>query len=165
MLHFSNLKIQHQMPYQLAQINIAKLLEPIDSPLLEDFVADLARINSIAENSEGFIWRLKDDVTANATSFNPFNDDSLIVNMSVWKDIEALKNFTYKSGHIEVFMKRAKWFERMTEAHMALWWIEEGNFPTAENGRDKLLELRANGESESVFSFRKVFDQPDLRNL
>ena len=32
---------------QLAQINIAKLLEPIDSPLLADFVADLERTRAV----------------------------------------------------------------------------------------------------------------------
>jgi hypothetical protein len=144
----------------LAQINIAKLLAPIDSPLLEDFVADLDRINEIAESSAGFVWRLKDD-SGNATHFNPFDDSNLIINISVWKTVEDLKNFVYYSGHVEVFIKRAKWFEKMSTPHMALWWIEEGNFPTALDGKNKLLELEMNCDSESSFSFRKIFDSPD----
>ena len=141
---------------QLAQINIAKLLEPIDSPLLADFVADLDRINAIAEQSKGFVWRLKDD-TGNATDLDPFNDKSLIVNISVWKSIEDLKAFVYHSGHVDVYIKRAKWFERMQEAHMALWWIPDGQFPTGEEARDRLFHLRANGDTAYVFSFKSAF--------
>ena len=47
--------------YHLAQINIAKMLAPIDHPLMADFVANLDAINSIAEKSPGFVWRLKGD--------------------------------------------------------------------------------------------------------
>jgi Domain of unknown function (DUF3291) len=144
------------MKFQLAQINIAKLLAPIDSPLLADFVADLDKINAIAESSKGFVWRLKDE-TGNATDFNPFQDETLIVNMSVWESVEDLKNFAYRTEHVEVFMKRAKWFERPTSAHMALWWIPENVFPTAETGRDRLFHLREFGESLTAFSFKNVF--------
>jgi Domain of unknown function (DUF3291) len=141
----------------LAQINIAKLLAPIDSELLADFVADLDRINTIAENSQGFIWRLKEE-NGSAINIDVFNDKSLIVNMSVWKSIEDLKNFTYRSGHIEVFMKRAKWFEHMTEAHTAMWWIEaNGELPTATEGHDRLMHLRTHGDSTYAFSFKKTF--------
>ncbi len=141
---------------QLAQINIAKLLAPIDDPLIADFVADLDRINALAEASPGFVWRLKDDHN-NATSFNPFNDPLIIVNISVWESMEALKNFAYRSDHVEVFMKRAKWFERMQTEHLALWWIEAGQFPSAEEARDRILYLREHGPSEKAFNFGKTF--------
>ncbi len=146
--------------YQLAQINIARLLEPIDSPLLADFVADLDRINGIAEQSAGFVWRLKDENSNNATSIDPFNDKSLIVNISVWESAEALKQFVYNSGHIEVYLKRAKWFERMDKAHMALWWVKKGEMPTAEEGRDRLMYLQTHGETAHAFSFRHIFEPP-----
>jgi Domain of unknown function (DUF3291) len=144
----------------LAQINIARLLEPIDSPLLADFVADLNRINGIAEQSPGFVWRLKDENSNNATSINPFNDNSIIVNMSVWESVEVLKQFVYKSGHIEVYLKRAKWFERMDKAHMALWWVKNGEMPTAEEGRDRLIYLQTHGDTAHTFSFRHIFGPP-----
>ncbi len=147
------------MEYYLAQINIAKLLEPIDSPLLEDFVKDLDRINEIAEKSKGFIWRLKDD-TGNATNINPFDESSFIVNISVWKTIDDLKDFVYNSGHMEVFRKRAKWFEKMKTPHMALWWIKAGDIPTAKDGQNKLLQLENLGETQESFSFKLLFEQP-----
>jgi len=75
------------MQFQLAQINIAKMLAPLDNPVMKDFVDNLDRINSLAESSDGFIWRLKDD-SENATAVRIFDDDFLIVNMAVWKDID-----------------------------------------------------------------------------
>ena len=141
----------------LAQINISRLLEPIDSPLLADFVADLDRINAIAEQSKGFVWRLKDENSNDATAINPFDDDMILINMSVWETIEDLKDFAYRSNHVEVFMKRTKWFERLPVAHTALWNVPEGHIPTPEEGRDRLLHLREHGETEHAFSFRKVF--------
>jgi hypothetical protein len=144
--------------YHLAQLNIAHLLEPIDSPLLEDFVGDLDRINGIAEQSKGFVWRLKDETSDNATSINPFPDANIIVNMSVWESIEDLKEFTYRSGHVQVFMKRAKWFYAPKEAHYVLWWIKKGEMPTPEEAKDRLYHLREHGETAFAFSFKKVFD-------
>lgn len=57
--------------FHLAQLNIARMLAPIDSPVMADFVANLDRINQLAEKSDGFVWRLKDD-TNNATSIRIF---------------------------------------------------------------------------------------------
>lgn len=140
----------------LAQINIARLLEPLDSPLLADFVSELDQINLLAENSPGFVWRLKEE-NGNATNIDVFQDATLIVNMSVWESIEHLMAFTYRSGHVEVFKKRAKWFERSNAPHLALWWTTGNPMPDAFEGRDRLLHLRAHGETNHAFSFKKVF--------
>ena len=139
----------------LAQINIARLLAPIDDPMIADFVRQLDDINTLAESSPGFVWRLKEE-SGNATSIDVFGDPLLIVNMSVWESIEDLKNFAYKSAHIQVFRDRARWFEKMDVAHMALWWVPVGAFPSAEEGRDRLLHLREHGESERAFTFRSL---------
>ncbi len=73
--------------FQLAQLNIATMREPLESPSMADFVANLERINALAEQSPGFVWRLKDD-EGDATSLRPFGE-TMIVNMSVWQDIES----------------------------------------------------------------------------
>lgn len=143
----------------LAQINIGRLLAPIDDPLIADFVRQLDDINALAESSPGFVWRLKDDVSNDATSINVFGDPLIIVNMSVWESAEDLKNFAYKSAHVQVFRDRARWFEKMEVAHMALWWVPVGVMPTAEEGRDRLLYLRENGESKRVFTFRNLVNR------
>src|SRR5258705_6034778 len=110
------------MNYQLAQINIAKMLAPLESPLMVEFVNNLDRINALAEGSQGFVWRLKDEGN-NATSIKVYDDDFLLVNMSVWENVESLFQFAYQSSHVEIFKRRGEWFSKMKEAHMALWYV------------------------------------------
>ena len=145
--------------YQLAQLNIARLLAPIDSPTLADFVANLDRINELAESSPGFVWRLKDEA-GDATAIRPFGDD-VIVNMSVWQDILALKNYVYYSGHLDVMRRRREWFERMAEAHMVLWWMPKNHIPTVEEALQRLDTLREKGSTQDAFTFREPFEAPD----
>src|SRR5712664_549109 len=100
------------MTFHLAQINIARLLAPIDDPKIAEFVAQLAPINALADHAPGFIWRLQSS-SGNATDIAYSDDPFVIVNMSVWKSIEALRDFAYKSNHMKVFRDRPKWFEKM----------------------------------------------------
>ncbi len=146
------------MTYHLAQINVARLLKPIDHPLIAGFVSRLDDINALAERSNGFIWRLKDEVTNNATALNPFEDPLIIVNMSVWQDIDSLKAYVYTSEHVEIFKQRKLWFEKPTKAHMALWWVPAGSYPSALEGKERLEYFQANGASEYAFSFSKIFN-------
>ena len=144
------------MEYQLAQINIAKLLKPIDDPQIADFVNQLDEINALAEKHHGFVWRLKDDESNDATSINPFDEPDMIVNMSVWEDVDSLKNYVYNSGHVKVFVRKKEWFERPTKAHMALWWIEKGKLPTVQEGKDRIEYLQQHGISDYAFTFQKI---------
>lgn len=146
------------MPYHLAQLNIAQLLAPIDSPLLADFVANIDRINALAEESPGFVWRLQTD-EGNATEIDFFGPD-YIVNMSVWEGMEALHNYVYRSAHTEILRRKKEWFHTMGEVHMVLWWVPEGHRPTLEEAKQKLEALKANGPSVEAFTFKQAFDQP-----
>ena len=144
------------MELHLAQLNIARMLAPIDSPVMADFVANLDPINRLAENSNGFVWRLKDE-TNNATSIRIFDDDFLIVNMSVWESVDSLFQFVYQSDHIEVFKRRKEWFEKMPEMHMVLWYIPVGSVPSVADAVERLTHLRLQGETPYAFSFRQKF--------
>ena len=110
--------------YQLAQLNIATMKEPLESPSMADFVANLERINALAEASPGYIWRLQDEA-GDATAFRPFGDD-VLVNLSVWRDVQALSDYVYKSAHTEMLKRRQEWFSKVSEAHMVLWWVPAG---------------------------------------
>jgi Domain of unknown function (DUF3291) len=140
---------------QLAQLNIAKLLAPIDSLQLAQFVANLDRINALAEASPGFVWRLKTE-SGNATELQPLGPE-IIVNVSVWQDIDALKNFVYQSAHLAIVRQRAQWFERLDTPHLVLWWVRDGHQPTAEDACAKLAHLTAQCASQVAFTFRDVF--------
>jgi hypothetical protein len=114
--------------FHLAQINIARLIAPIDDPLIASFVSELDAINALAEASPGFVWRLK-SAEGNATDV-PYNDDPFVIaNMSVWTSVEALKNYTYNSRHLEIFKQRRSWFEKGDKPNYCLWWIPAGHIP------------------------------------
>ena len=149
---------------QLAQINIARMLAPLDSPVMRDFVNNLDPINALAEGSPGFIWRLKDD-TNNATSIKVFDDDFLIVNMSVWSSVDALFDYVYKSDHTRVLKRKSEWFEHMRERHMALWYIQPGQYPTVQQAIERVQHLRDNGETPHAFTFKKRFQPEDAIQL
>ena len=145
---------------QLAQVNIARMLAPIDSPVMREFVENLDPINALAENSPGFVWRLKDD-TNNATSIKVFDDDFLIVNMSVWTGVDALFEYVYKSDHTKVLKRKSEWFEHLRERHMALWYVPDGKYPTIQDAIDRINHLRQNGETPHAFTFKKRFTPED----
>src|SRR6187402_3322979 len=136
--------------YQLAQLNIANLLEPLESPRLADFVANLDRINVLAEESPGFVWRLQDEA-GDATAIRPFGDN-VVVNMSVWEDIEALHTYTFRTAHVEVLRRKREWFEHMSEAYAVLWWVPCNHRPTTAEAAERLASLRTHGPTVDAFT-------------
>ena len=144
--------------WHLAQLNIAHLKAPLDSPVLSDFVANLDLINALAEASPGFVWRLKDD-GGNATAIRPFGDD-YIVNLSVWTDVESLRTFVYESAHIEILKRKKEWFQRMQRAYSVLWWIPAGTTPDATEAKARLGLLDQHGPTNEAFTFAKTFSVP-----
>jgi Domain of unknown function (DUF3291) len=145
--------------YELAQLNIAVMKESFDSPGMADFVANLDRINAVAEGAPGFRWRLQTD-EGDATALRPLGDQTL-VNMSVWRDIESLSAYVYKSAHVEIMRRRREWFDRMDQAYMVLWWIPKDHRPTVAEAITRLELLRAKGPTAEAFTFRKAFPAPD----
>jgi hypothetical protein len=145
--------------YHLAQINIARMLAPLDDPIMADFAANLDAINALAESSPGFVWRLKGDGN-NATDLRPYDDEMLIVNMSVWKTVEDLQQYVYRSAHSGMMKRRKEWFSRM-KVYMGMWWIPAGTTPTLDEAKEHLEYLQAHGESAYTFTFLKVFPPPE----
>tara|TARA_R110000868_G_C10474724_1_gene728669 strand:- start:55 stop:522 length:468 start_codon:yes stop_codon:yes gene_type:complete len=147
----------------LAQVNIAKMIDEIDSPIMADFVNNLDRINALAENSPGFVWRLIEEGN-NATAISVFDDRFIIVNMSVWKTMDHLFKFTYSSDHVEIFKRRKEWFHKITEMHMAFWFIDEKTIPTPEEAKKRLAYLQEHGETPYAFTFKSKFTAEDAAN-
>ena len=145
--------------FQLAQLNIAVMKAPLESPVMVDFVASLDRINALAEAAPGFVWRLQTE-EGDATALRPLGDN-VLVNMSVWQDVESLSRYVYRSGHVEVMRRRKEWFERMAEAYVVLWWVARGHRPSIDEAKQRLDLLRAEGPSPRAFTFRAAFAAPD----
>jgi len=147
--------------FHLAQVNIARLIEPLDSERLSDFVAALDPVNASADSAPGFVWRLKTE-EGNATSLSAFEWDlegsaGVLTNMSVWESFEALKDFAFSPLHLEVLRKRKNWFFKVDQATTALWWIPAGTIPTLEDAESKVRHLRKHGPSPLAFDLSLKF--------
>jgi len=145
--------------FQLAQINIARMIAPLDDPIMAEFVENLAGINALADVSPGFVWRLQSE-TGDATNLRPY-DDTILVNISVWENPECLRDYAFRSQHVEIMRKRKQWFAKFVGAYTALWWIPAGAIPTVEEAKARLEYLRMHGESPYAFSFKKLFPPPE----
>jgi heme-degrading monooxygenase HmoA len=146
--------------FHLAQVNIALPRAPLESRLLAEFVAQLEPVNGAADAAPGFIWRLQTD-EGDATAIKAFGDDRLIVNLSVWESLDALRAFVFSTReHLDVLRHRRAWFEPLGEAHVALWWVPAGHLPGVGEAEQRLALLRARGPSPSAFTFRESFPRP-----
>jgi hypothetical protein len=145
--------------HHLAQLNIAQLRAPLDSPELADFVALLPEINGLAERSPGYVWRLQDE-SGDATALRPFEPD-MIVNLTVWESIESLRGFAYRTAHLEPMRRRREWFVPLDRPHLVLWWIPAGVRPAIADAAERLDRLRRVGPSPEAFTLREHFPAPD----
>ena len=147
---------------KLAQLNIALAKYPLDSPQLKEFVDNLDKVNDIADNSEGFVWRLQDE-SGDATHIQLFDDPNIIVNMSVWDGIDSLKNFMFRTHHKEIMRKKSQWFERLTQDSYVLWWVGDDHIPSPQEAVERLEYLRKHGDSPYAFTFKSNFTPADLK--
>ena len=125
-----------------------------------EFVDNLERINKLAEQSPGFIWRLQTE-EGDATSIRTFGPD-ILVNMSVWKDVESLHNYVYRTVHTKIMSRRKEWFDRMKENYTVLWWRPIGSYPSLEEAKERLEFLQAHGPTVKAFTFKQAFPAPDI---
>ena len=146
-------------PFYLAQFNITKLKRALDDPIMKEFTDFLAPVNQLAEESPGFVWRLKDENgTAAIDIETPYEDPSIFVNMSVWKNLASLKAYTYETVHSYFLKNRKKWSDKLEGHQVVLWWIQEGHIPTLDEAKSKLALLATNGPSQEAFTFNQPFD-------
>jgi hypothetical protein len=145
--------------HHVAQVNIGEVRGPLDSPMLAGFMSLLEPINALADRSPGFVWRLQTEA-GDATSLRPYDDDRIMINLSVWESLPALWNFVYASRHLDVLRRRREWFQRMADAYTALWWVEAGRPPTVVEAVERLEALRRDGPSPQAFTFKATFPPP-----
>ena len=145
--------------WHLAQINIGKLVAPHGDPRVQPFFDALDRINAIADASPGFVWRLQDD-SGNAMGISYSPDPMLAVNMSVWRDADALFEFVYRSSHTPVMARRRDYFQKFDGTFQALWWLPAGEVPTVSDGLSRLWLLDRFGPCPQAFTFKARFPGP-----
>jgi hypothetical protein len=124
---------------------------------MDGFTSMLDELNEVADNAPGFVWRLMEDGTNDATAIRTSLGEDVLVNMSVWENRDALWDYVYRSGHLDMLRRRAEWFQLPKAAFQVLWWIPAGHIPTVGEAVDRLELLRAQGSSPSAFGFRDTY--------
>ncbi len=151
--------------WQLAQVNIGRVRGEMTDPIMAEFVARLPEINALADQSPGFVWRLQTE-DGDATAVRPYADERILINMSVWADLDALRAYVYRSAHAGVMRRRREWFERFEGVYVALWWVPAGHRPSIEEAVARLAHLEAYGPTAHAFNFAQPFDaqgQPEAQ--
>lgn len=144
---------------RLAQLNIGRPVAPLTEPQLAGFMAGLEPINALADAAPGFVWRLQTE-DGDATAIRPFEDDQLLVNMSVWRSVQALADFVYSGPHRAIMARRREWFVPMREAFQVLWWVPGDALPSVADAVERLAHLREHGPTPFAFTFRSPFPAP-----
>jgi len=150
------------MTFHLAQLNVARLNQPLDHDDTAEFVDALDSINALAESSLGFVWRLTDDA-GQSSSYVPLpgeDDPLLIVNYSIWEDLDALRQFVFRTAHVDYLRRRREWFEKPAEPSTVLWWTPAGTIPTLDEASGRLRALRADGPTAEAWTLSTSFPAP-----
>jgi hypothetical protein len=143
--------------FQLAQVNIGRARGEMTDSVMAGFVARLAEINALADASPGFVWRLQTE-DGDATAVRPYADTRILINLSVWADLAALRAYVYRSPHATVMRDRRTWFERFDHVYVALWWVRAGHRPTVAEAVERLSHLEQHGPTAHGFTFAEPFE-------
>jgi hypothetical protein len=140
------------MTSHIAQLNIGRFRYPTNDPRMAGFMTNLDRINTLAERSDGFVWRLKDE-SNNATAIRPATDPTLAVNLSVWESVEALERFVWATVHKQFYNRKNEWFDKPEAPHFVMWPVPAGHIPDLAEAMGRLEYLRARGDSDFAFGW------------
>jgi Domain of unknown function (DUF3291) len=143
------------MTTHIAQLNIGRFRYPTHDPRMAGFMTNLDRINALAERSEGFVWRLKDD-SNNATAIRPESDPTMAVNLSVWESVEALERFVWATVHKQIYNRKGDWFEKLAAPHFVMWTVPAGHVPDLAEAMGRLEYLRAHGDSDFALGWNHL---------
>ena len=140
----------------LAELNISKWKIPATSQAARGFVDYVAQVNSVAERSKGFVWRLLDEERDNNGRNAICADHDTVMTLSVWETPEDLEKFVWKTVHKRIYDGKDQWFEALESHHMVLWWVEDGDVPNLQEAKARLDHLDAYGDTDFAFGWGHV---------
>lgn len=146
-------------PRHLAQVNLGRLRVDLDDPRAADFLNGRAVLDRVLERQAGFVWRHA-RAFGDATPVIP-DDPRVLISLSVWRDLESLRAFVWKTVHRHFWDRRGEWFEPPADVHHALWWVEPGHEPTVDEALDRLERRRAGGDGPEAFGWDYAARQVD----
>ncbi len=146
--------------YRIVQYNLAWLVAPLDDPAIAEFRENIERINRLAERAPGFVWRYQTRA-GDSTSVRVRDDPRILVNMSMWRCVEDLHHFAFRTEHADFFRRRRLWFSNEDKPYAVLWWVAKDHRPEVAEAEARLAQLKELGPSPRAFTFKCRFPAPD----
>ena len=140
----------------LAQFNIARIRYPLDDPRMREFVDNVLRVNKLAEQIDGFVWRLQDE-SGHAMGMQVYGDATLLPNLTVWENAQALERFVFQTVHGRFYKRREAWFAPL-DLPLVMWWVPAGHRPSMDEGVARLDHLKAHGPTDFAFGWESLGD-------
>ena len=134
----------------VAQYNLSILNAPPEE--MGDFLSEIDRVNTLGNSAKGFVWRFATDGVNNSLA-DVVGD--YIINLTVWRSIDDLWNFTFSGGHLDMLRRRRDWFVP-GEMTNILWWIPEGELPTPDEAEARMAHYWEYGPSPTAFTWKTV---------
>ncbi len=138
----------------LAEFNVARIRYPLDDPRMAEFADNVERVNKLAEKIDGFVWRLQDD-SGNAMNMRVYDDPTILPNLTVWENEQALERFVWQTVHGRFYRRRETWFAAL-EVPLAMWWVEPGARPDMAEGVRRRDHLIAHGPGDHAFGWEHL---------
>ena len=146
--------------YHLAELNVGRLLAPVDDPRVAEFMNALDRINGLGKRMPGFVWMMEgsgEPGTGN-TEAKIDGDAQYVSNLTVWENVETLEAFVWNTVHRQFYERRAEWFEVLGKMHFVMWWVPKGQNPTLAEALQRLEHLKSNGDTDHAFGWKYLQD-------
>ncbi len=141
--------------YQLAELNVGRLLAPTDDPRVAEFMGALDRVNALGKRMPGFVWMMEGSGqpgTGN-TDAKIDGDAQFVSNLTVWQDVASLEAFVWNTVHRAFYQRRSEWFQVLGRMHFVMWWVPADHKPTLDEALDRLAHLQANGDTDQAFGW------------
>ncbi len=146
------------MTQHLASFNVARAKHSAGSPEMADFEGNLARVNALGDAADGFVWRLDSGAEGVALTSDLFDDPQLLLNLVVFKSLDTLFDFTFKTIHKKVMNRSVNIFDAHQKPYHVMWWVEAGHVPDMAEAKARLDQLQADGPSADAFTWASPFD-------
>ena len=140
----------------IAELNIGRVLYPLDDPRMAEFKDNLDRINALADRSPGFVWRMTGAEDSNNMDSTFEGAPGMNLNLSVWESVEDLRRFVFNTLHDRFFRRKPEWFEILDEPAFVMWEVQAGHVPTPDEAFARLEHLRTHGPSPHAWDWDSV---------
>ena len=146
--------------HHLAELNVGRLLAPVDDPRVAEFMNALDRVNGLGKRMPGFVWMMEGSGAPGTgnTEAKIDGDAQYVSNLTVWENVETLEAFVWNTVHRQFYERRQDWFEVLGAMHFVMWWVPFGHKPTLAEALERLEHARTNGDTDHAFGWKYLKD-------